>query len=160
VVAFAGQGFVSEMIKLTTRCNFSHVGMLVVKDNNEILCYESTSKPYTPDIYFDEWYKGVHCFNFLQRVLTYPGRVSVFSLKDKVQDEEKLEEWLDKNHKNHTAFNVLGMTSLGLKKLGINVFEQNEEEDYMFCSQMVTLALKVFLVTRQQTYLLDCWYTS
>lgn len=143
VVAFAGQGFISEIIKLTTNCDYSHVGILVVK-GNDVFCYESTSKQYTPDTLFtNEWYRGVHCFQFFERVLTYPGKVAVFPLKKKLPNEDKLVEWLENNHTNHTAFNVSGMTTLGLRKIGLKLLETSDEEELMFCSQMVTSGLKV-----------------
>ena len=143
VVAFEGYSFVSEIIKLTTKSQFSHVGIIVVKDN-EIFIYESTCKPITPDVLFKKWYKGVHCFNFLQRILTYPGRISVFPLKNKlaIENEKKLIEYLDNNHRNNINFNVNGMQFLGLKRIGLPVTIKEETMELLFCSQMVTAALK------------------
>lgn len=76
LVFFSGEGFVSNLIKIVTRSQWSHVGMVVRLDElDSVLLWESTTLSNAEDI--DGTYKhGVQLVSLSDRINLYRGEVA------------------------------------------------------------------------------------
>jgi len=121
-----------------------------------VLTYESTRNgDHTPDCTSGlDPYTGVHAFEIRQRIASYSGRLWWIPLQQRpdARLEKEMVEWLKSNHAKRTPYDYEQMIGAGLDRL-FAIFGPKNREDLseMFCSEMVSAALRMAGLIPQET---------
>lgn len=136
IIAFGGNGFISEVIKYKTKCNVSHVGIILqstVVDGvmiNQII--ESTS--------LNDGFAGVQINRMRLHMLKYNGEIWWLPLSDQARKRLNLNAYfnflMDQTGKPYDAPQAIGSA--------IDILpEQKEDINKLFCSELVVSSLEM-----------------
>jgi hypothetical protein len=140
IILFSGNGFISRIIKIAQMSKYSHVGVMISKD--ELL--ESTTLSGQKDIISGKKIKGVQVVDLQARIRAYDGEVYRRPL---ICENECRLEYIT-THLRHFAvlFNGTPYEESELELLG-SVFDlipdQDEDLSSLFCSEMVAEAYQI-----------------
>jgi len=146
-VFFSGDALVSRLIKTISQADWSHIGM-VFRISNElfeedlVLLWESTGLTNLADIQTGDRKAGVMLVDLQQRIMTYPGKVSVRQLlKDNDSNFKMSTEQLMKFIKLREEFKGRSYDFDPVELLGAVIdhksFIHNEEDlSRLFCSEL------------------------
>ena len=142
VIAFSGNGLTSSVIKLVTRSDISHVGIVLSKaEDGRIYIIESTSLLTTPDAVTGELHKGVQIQYLSDRIRDYDGEVYHVPLIKNLKNPNDMIAWLIQKHEEQIPYDT--MQAIG-SALDIFIRLHNEEDfSSLFCSELITKALQL-----------------
>lgn len=132
VIAFGGEGLVSEAIERFTASPVSHIGMMV----SDSLIIESTTL---------DGYKGVSIHPFENRLATYQGKVWLLPLSRSCSLSMQLhrtpflaeaQAW-----NRHVPYDKKGILRFGLRMV-LHQLHWKDDPSRMFCSDLVTRLLQ------------------
>ena len=140
IILFSGEGARSSLIKRSTRCPWSHVGMAIrLEGLDDLHLYESTSVGCLPDFHSGKLISGVQTVPLQERIRTYPGAVSARKL-----EERPSVEMLEALEIMHRQFRGRGyeVNDLELLKAAYDgPFGMNKRNSAsIFCSELVAFA--------------------
>ena len=152
VIGFSGNTGFSEVIKWGTGSMYSHVGIVLTASmgggfGDSVLVVESTTETshQVASKEGQELIKGVQMNWLSKRALMYDGAVWWFPLKDPLPPEgrSKMEAWLRETHSQRVTYDSIQVMGAGIKlweRLGLS---GPEDLSRLFCSELVTKALRV-----------------
>lgn len=149
VIAFSGNGFVSNIIKLRTWSNISHVGLIYDVSgrfgNRRLTLMESTTLTDAPDIKHGNIIKGVQQHYLSSVIDRYDGKVYWGKLLFDVSSEQAMimDEWLTQAHHQKTPYDSVQALGAGMDlfdRLGLTV--NNPDFSKLFCSELIAKAYK------------------
>lgn len=150
VIAFSGNGLVSEIIKRKTRSEISHVGMVYSTRmegfGDSVMLIESTTLTSSPDAKTGKIFKGVQLQLLSQRLSCYDGSVMWLPLKDKLlpHHEDEMLHWLRTRHASETSYDAFQAI---LSAIDLFDWFPGVENDAcfseLFCSELVSKALQI-----------------
>ena len=139
LVLVSGKGVVSGTIRLFTRSEWSHVGM-VVRDGDELLLLEATVTDEAPDISLGRPVRGVQVVRLVDKLAAYEGRAALRRLELDERpaglDAEILElaaMWRYRGYKSFTATLILDLLSANRRPQRVH---------RVFCSELVAEVYK------------------
>lgn len=148
VIAFSGTSGFSGFIRLFTKSQYSHVG-IVIKSETEMfgdtlfLC-ESTTELGTTNADGRQVIKGVQTHFLSQRLAMYQGGAWIFPLKESLAPEgsQKMVNWLRNIYAKAVPYDSVQIFGAGLDSIE-NAFGLQNKPDYnrLFCSELVAKAL-------------------
>lgn len=150
VIAFSGNSRFSKLIKLLTRSQYSHVG-LVLRDqsklfNETLLLIESTTQIHLIDANGRQAIKGVQLHLLSQRLSLYNGTAFWVPLKNPIPQEriENMTLWLRNIYDEKIPYSYARTCGIALTKIenacGIKI---KPNYSTLFCSELVTRALQL-----------------
>lgn len=146
LILFSGRGFVSSVIKVCSRSKFSHVGVVIKKEDirfrdaefrdGGVILFESTILGNNRDIFFNEHKRGVQFVYFSDKIKNYKGNVYIRQIKIKEEDKEgmilKLNEFaLEVENREYER------SKLELLFSCIPFLKLHENLNTLFCSELV-----------------------
>jgi hypothetical protein len=140
IVLFSGNGRISTGIKWMAKSDWSHVGMvLILQEWNMVLLWESTKLDNIKDVIDGKAKKGVQLVALSDRISTYNGKVAVRRLK--VDGKEGMKKPLMKfreevKNKPYERDMIELLKSAYDGPMGENV----EDLSSLFCSELVAEA--------------------
>lgn len=140
IILFSGEGARSSLIKRSTRCRWSHVGMAIrLEGRDDLHLYESTSVGCLPDFHSGKVISGVQTVPLQERIQTYPGAVSARKLEERPSDE--MLEALEIMHRQFRGRRYEDNDLELLKAAYDGPFGMNECNSVsIFCSELVAFA--------------------
>jgi len=142
VIAFSGTGFISNMIKIFTRSDISHVGMVYAREEDgRVLIIESTTLNTTPDAKTGEMFKGVQIQYLSDRLRDCDVEVYHKPLIPELKFPDDMISWLTQIHEDQIPYDSTQAVLSGLDRLPI--FNTDEDLSSLFCSELVVKALKI-----------------
>lgn len=143
IIAFSGQGISSEIVKVATRSEVSHVGIILRCELRQDLLHPQLmeSSPI-------EGFHGVAIGDLETRIQNHKGNMWWLPLRTERRQQLQLEKFqkflLAQNHKGYDPIQAINS---GLGKLhglpGIGRFTRSSENlDRLFCSELAAAALK------------------
>lgn len=144
LVLFSGKGMISNVIKLMTRSNWSHVGMVVrIEDWDAVMLWEATNTKRGKDFYSGKPKKGVQLVNLSDRVATALENGYEVAVRQ-LHDFELTAEHRKSLAKLREAFKhkEYEESIVELFKSAYDGFAGSNEEDNssLFCSELVAEA--------------------
>jgi hypothetical protein len=150
VIAFSGKGRTSNIIKWKTNSDISHVGIVlntVMEEgfDQSVMLIESTSLVNLPDAETKELIKGVQIHWLSKRLETYDGQAYWVPLAKPLEDYEALNmrHWLRRKHAKKTKYDTVQALGSALDVLDGLGLENEPDFNLLFCSELVTKALKI-----------------
>jgi hypothetical protein len=157
MVLMSGEGAISRLIKITTFSEWSHVGIvLVIKELNLVLIFESTSLSNLKDFYTNKKTNGVQVVLFEERLKSYKGKIAIRQLvvertpqmlKDFHDFRKEMEgRKYEKRKISQLAFSIAPnfLFEFAAKIIPKNIAKIifKEKFKYMFCSELYAAFLK------------------
>ncbi|TVR14494.1 MAG: hypothetical protein EA395_02555 [Phormidium sp. GEM2.Bin31] len=152
VIGFSGNTGFSDVIKWGTGSMYSHVGIVLTASmgggfGDSVLVVEATTETshQVASKGGKELIKGVQMNWLSKRTLMYDGSVWWFPLKEPLSPEgrSKMEAWLRETHSQRVPYDNIQVLGAGIKlweRLGLS---GREDLSRLFCSELVTKALRV-----------------
>ena len=141
IVLFSGKGGVSEWIKWFTGSKWSHVGMvLVLKDYDSVLLWESTTLTTLKDIDTGRYVRGVQLVGLRERFETYQGNTIAIRQLNKDLSEGKKKKL--GQFRSQVSGRPYEKNKLELLASATDMFSDGGKEDLssLFCSELVAEA--------------------
>ncbi len=142
VLAFGGKGFVSEIIKIFTLGEVSHVG-LVTRFDDRIVLAESTTLCNVPCLHCGKKHEGVQLTDIQARIDAYDGKVWLYPLKNFLNPAQRrfLHEFLNKQLEK--PYDSTGaVESAGNLAAEVQGEINGENLDKVFCSELTAGGLR------------------
>lgn len=131
IVLFSGKGLFSTIIKAVTLSKWSHVGMIIREPISDmVLIIESTT--------LNKGKRGVQISSYSERVKNYKGVVGVRQLLGFKADEETLKRISRCRRKLQNKDYEESYWELLLAVVDLGIFENKENLNTIFCSELVT----------------------
>lgn len=148
VIAFSGTSGFSGFIKLFTKSQYSHVGIVIKSDTemfgDTIFITESTTELGKTNYDGQQVIKGVQTHFLSQRLAMYQGGAWIFPLKEALSADgaQKMVNWLRSSYVKAVPYDSVQIFGAGLNTIE-NAFGIQNKPDYtrLFCSELVTKAL-------------------
>lgn len=139
IVLFSGQCFVSRLIKLLTRSEWSHVGMIVIDSKYDFpLIYESTHNNKLIGLDIGRRNKGVQLVPFHERLASYQGKVAIRHLYNVDLSENDIYKL------RLLRYEVQGRQfETNIKEMFLSLFKNikvRENLTTLFCSELIAQA--------------------
>lgn len=151
VIAFSGNGKISQIIKWKTASPYSHVG--IVMDTliergigKAVLMMESTAFFKQPDILNGKILNGVQLHFLSKKLETYNGQAWWLPLKNLLPHYAafNMQLWLRQERVKQVHYDVIGAIEAGVDlQEWIPGFHNEPDFSSLFCSELVTKALQV-----------------
>lgn len=151
VIVFSGKSHVSGLIRLLTRSNASHVGVVIEAPTpaSSGLMVESTAETILPA----SWHgtdepEGVLISKIDQRLASYEGEIWLLPLSDEARaqfDWNAFREFVDQqNGKGYDRWQMLKLMNAPLFHVPLlgHALRNRENLKKLFCSELVTAALR------------------
>lgn len=141
IVLFSGFSRFSRVIQVVTRCQYSHIGMVVKStDLDTLLLWESTTLTSIPDMETGRAVKGVQIHQLSNRVFGYVGLVAVrrLSKSPTLAQRKKLNEF-----RAEVKGRPYEQSLIELAKAALDIFSPDQEDENLsslFCSELVAEA--------------------
>lgn len=150
VIGFSGKGPVSNIIKMATKSDYSHVGMVFKIDmgggfGKSVMVIESTTIIDSPDAIHKEIYCGVQIQWLSKRLEMYDGAAWWAPLKTPLtgQPLREVEEWLRQAHNKRVPYDAAQAIGAGIDCLEGLGLENHSDFSSLFCSELVAKALQI-----------------
>lgn len=150
VIGFSGNTGFSSIIKWATGSIYSHVGMvhntrLSGGFGDSVLLIESTTESIGVDATNNQLIKGVQLHWLSKRLLMYDGSVWWAPLKQPLPQEgmEEMQAWLRQTNNQQVRYDRTQVMGAGLDLFERFKVENRESFSTLFCSELVTKALKI-----------------
>jgi hypothetical protein len=150
VIAFAGNGNFSKLIKWATRSNYSHIGMVLELDlgggfGKSMLLVESTLLTDLANFDNKPAIRGVQMQWLSKRLQMYNGEAWWIPLKQPLPEYNlrKMQAWLRQTYNKHTPYDETQIMGVAIEIFADFKLENKEDFSRLFCSELVTKALKV-----------------
>lgn len=138
IVLFSGTGMISTVIKWATRSPWSHVGMIVVADDLDMLIlWESTTLSKVKDVRSDTVKQGVQVVALSERINSYDGKVAVRKLEGACVGAGRMKEL--QKFRAEVKDRTYEESKIELAKSAYDgPFGHNEEDlSSLFCSELI-----------------------
>lgn len=147
LVLFSGRGLVSGTIRVFTGSRWSHVGLVVRSDDDELLLLEATNTDEAPDIQLGRAVRGVQVVRLADKLANYDGTVALRRLeldeRPAGMDEAVREIALLWRYRGYKDFTI----NLLLDLLSANRRPQRVHR--VFCSELVAEVYKRLGIVRR-----------
>ncbi len=150
VIAFSGNGNFSKLIKWSTRSNYSHVGMVLKLDlgggfGKSLLLVESTLLTDLANYDNKPAIRGVQMQWLSKRLQMYNGDAWWIPLKQPLPEYNlrKMQGWLRQTYNKQTPYDDTQIMGAAIDIFDNFKLENKEDFSTIFCSELVTKALKV-----------------
>ena len=142
VILFSGKGGVSTAIKWITSSKWSHVGLVVVsQDQDTVLLWESTTLSNVKDIEFGRFQTGVQTVPLSERMRVYDGDVNVRRMIVPLQPYQEREIYALRRELSGRPYEK-SLCEL-IRSAYDGPFGRNEPDlSSLFCSELVAEAFK------------------
>jgi hypothetical protein len=159
LISFSGKGTVSNIIKVGTNSDISHVAMVYricelniqlfekfeqLLETDRVLIIESTSLVEIEDAVHGELIKGVQIQYLSDRINSYEGQIYWHKLRNPISEARQaaMYAWLTTQHLKRIKYD-----SVGAVRSGIDIFdyilESKPDYEKLFCSEMVAKAYEI-----------------
>ncbi|MEM8845370.1 MAG: hypothetical protein AAGB35_10065 [Pseudomonadota bacterium] len=149
MIAFSGNGLISNLIKWKTNSPISHVAIVLSTQTSDLgdfvfIC-ESTTLTTTADAITKELWQGVQIQLLSSRINHYDGDIYIHPLTNHLSDQSKqtMVQWLRKKHQDKTPYDSKQALGSGLDLFDSIVGENTPDFSSLFCSELVTKALQL-----------------
>jgi hypothetical protein len=157
VIAFSGNGNFSKLIKWATRSNYSHVGIVLKLDlgggfGKSLLLVESTLLTDLANYDNKPAIRGVQMQWLSKRLQMYNGDAWWIPLKQSLPEYNlrKMQAWLRQTYNKQTPYDETQIMGVAIDVLAdFKLVENKEDFSQIFCSELVTKALKVASVVSE-----------
>ena len=150
VIGFSGNAGFSSVIKWATGSIYSHVGLVLNARlpggfGDSVLLIESTTETEGLDATNSQLIKGVQLHWLSKRIMMYDGSVWWAPLKQPLPQEglEEMQAWLRQTHNQQVRYDSVQVMGAGLDLFDRWKWENRESVSALFCSELVTKALKI-----------------
>lgn len=151
VIAFSGNGKVSQIIKWKTASPYSHVGIVLDTQTQSgigkaVLMMESTALCKQPDDLSGKIINGVQIHFLSKKLEVYNGKAWWLPLKELLPHYAafNMQLWLRQTRTKRVNYDVIGAIQAGVDLLEWIPGIHNEPDfSSLFCSELVTKALQV-----------------
>ena len=137
ILLFSGRSLVSHLIRLFTRCRWSHIG-IVVRDSEsgELFLWEATSNNTIADVEYGHIPRGVQLVRLEEKLRSYNGVAAVRLLTGVERNAKMMKRfsWLFKRLRRAPYQNYL------IEYVKIGFGRSRRTARYAFCSQLVAEA--------------------
>ena len=142
LVFFSGAGLVSGLIKLFTKSQWTHVGMVVrIPYIDSVLLWESTSLSKSKDVISGRLVSGVQISALSDRAAEYNNNIGVRHLSREL-NETQLQTLAELRHEFNGREYEQSKLDLAFSALDFAELSKSEDLSSLFCSEMVAEALK------------------
>lgn len=143
VVLFSGVAGFSNVIKLMTSSNVSHVG-IVAREGGKILMAESTTEIDVPNYDGKEPIRGVQIHDLVPRIEGYDGIVSLLPLLVPLtaEEEKRMNDWIWRVYSDRVPYDSVQIVDAGFDVFDKYGVQAEPDSSALFCSEFVMLALQ------------------
>lgn len=137
ILLFSGRTLISRAIRVFTRSQWSHIGIVVRQaDTGELFLWEATSSNTIDDVDYGHIPRGVQLVRLEEKVRSYDGLVAVRLLIGVERNSTMLKRfgWLFKRLRRAPYRNYM------LEYLNVGLGLSRRAPHYVFCSQLVAEA--------------------
>lgn len=142
IILFSGHGAISNLIKLFTKSEWSHVGIALRNGTTDLYIWESTTLSDVDDVIDHIKKKGVQLVSFAERTEKYHGKIAVRHLQGVTMDDAEADalkqliiELENRPYEEHL---------IDLLKSSVDTYgkEWHNEGDLssLFCSELIATA--------------------